>query len=475
MEALVAALLCAQTATVSADATFSRRTEGRNFDRIGLVAPLHAHVIAREVGMRLGFGMNVGVEGPTALLGEYRLDLVLVELVLAFTAGAGHELFGTGFLSGGLATQGLVYDGDHLTVGWLAEVRSNPPGDAARVALAFDHDLPRYGPGIHGATAGLAARGDLGPLLWAASVGGDAWINVDPVNADFVDGAVWGDALLAVPVELVAVSTERALHVVPTVESSVRSTISYAGASHQMVAVIGATLAMYRRDENADQDWYESFGLTAGYEVPVAHGGVGSGARADGRFLVALQGNIGARDAEFEAPQELPREAPVWTLGLPVRRGEPSPRSTRHSPGDGLMVLRVETSTTSVPVERVTLELTETRLGFDLKYDQVEDGPVLIEPGHYQLNAVHVGGVSVMLLEPIPFEVRTRKVTVLPALSLARDRSETTATFVIDEGARETFAAEQPGNVWATRPWRSVATSTTTESRVVERALPPQE
>ncbi|MEQ8280857.1 MAG: hypothetical protein RMA76_35780 [Deltaproteobacteria bacterium] len=474
MEALVAALLCAQTATVSAEPSFTRKTEGRNFDRIGLVAPLHARVLAPEVGMRLGFGRNIGVEGPTAMLGEYRFDLLFVELVLGFTIGSEHELFGTGLDAVGLETQGVLYDSEHFTFGWLAGVRANTSGDGSRVALAFDHDLSLYAPSTYGATAGIAARGDVGPLLWTASLGGEAWTYVDPVNVNPVDGALWGDALVAAPVELFAVSPDRALHVVPTVESSVRSTISYAGASRQMVAVFGATITTYRRGENADHDWYEALGLTAGYEVPVAHGGVGSGARADGRFLVAIHARGGFRDAQFEAPPEVAREDSVWTLGTGGRRGEASPRSTRHSPGDGLVVLRVDSSTTSVPVEPVTVELTETQFGFDVKYHHVQTGPMLVEPGHYRLNAVHVGRVSVTLPEPIEFEVRTRRVAVLPALHLGRRRLEPTATLVVDEGARVRFVEEHASNAWATRPWLNVTTSTTTALEVEERPLPRQ-
>lgn len=288
---LIAAALVSQT-EVGTESAWIRTTEGRVFDRMAQTAPVEARFVAPNTSARFMLARNVGVSGDTATLGEVRLSgapygYFQLDFSIPFTAFPEGVLNrgGTRNIGGGVSV--LVLDEPEYTVGVLAELRGGPSGDSSLLGVAFDKDVPRFAPRTTSVTFGASMTAAPGPLAVAVTGGLDLWVYDDSIVDPHWDGAVWTEAFASLPFEFGSPVPDLKTYVAPLAELSARLTISSAGTSRQVAPIIGANLVVQGVNHSATADWSRQLTLTAGYQLPTIHGGLGA-ARADGRVIVAL-------------------------------------------------------------------------------------------------------------------------------------------------------------------------------------------
>jgi hypothetical protein len=151
---------------------------------------------------------------------------------------------------------------------------------------------------------------------------------------------------------------------------------------------------------------------------------------------------------------------------LPTVRVAPaSPPSTLYSPGDGLVMVFVTTTTTATisvrpasPDASLPVQLTLRNVDLDATLvTYVDGGALLVEPGRYHLLRVAVGHHTAALRSEV-FTVRSGRRTVLPDLEVSGSKDSLQLGF---KGASrftdERFDALFPGSPWAGRPRLEVA------------------
>lgn len=136
----------------------------------------------------------------------------------------------------------------------------------------------------------------------------------------------------------------------------------------------------------------------------------------------------------------------------------PAAPLTKYSPGDGLVMLTVQSATTAFTSSTsIDFTLVHTDLDFEVRYSgSVGVGAAVVEPGRYRLKEVRVARYRV----PLPSDAEAftvssgRAVALAPIKVEADEEGELWARF-LDEPAngRVRYATAYPANVWTKRPW----------------------